>query len=228
MRVYIGSDSRERRAYAVAEKSLRRRASIPVEVTPLCANRLAATGLLNRPTDHRGGLYDLHSNAPASTEFAISRFLVPHLAQAGWVLFVDSDVVFLADVAELFALADPQYAVMVVKHRYEPATGTKMDGQVQTAYPRKCWSSVMLVNASHPANDRLSLWDVNQRPGRYLHGFGWLNDREIGCLPREWNWLVGETPMPLEPKLAHFTAGTPDMPGLEGCAHADIWLKEAQ
>lgn len=41
---------------------------------------------------------------------------MPHLAQTGWALFVDSDVVFLDDVAELFDQVDDSKAVMVVKH----------------------------------------------------------------------------------------------------------------
>lgn len=140
--------------------------------------------------DARGQLYDLPSNAPCSTEFAISRFLVPILCQQGWALFVDCDVVFLGDVAELFALADPSKAVMVVKHAPLVEVGTKMDGQAQVGYTRKNWSSVMLFNCDHPANRRLSLADVNERPGRDLHALYWLHDEEIGALPAAWNWLV--------------------------------------
>jgi lipopolysaccharide biosynthesis glycosyltransferase len=123
----------------------------------LNAERLAADGLLRRMQDRRGGIYDLPSNAPCSTDFAISRFLVPKLAQTGWALFVDSDVVFMDDVAQLFEQADANKAVMVVKHS-QPETGDKkMDGQTQTHYARKNWSSVMLWNCWHPANQRLSL-----------------------------------------------------------------------
>lgn len=228
MKVYIGHDPREDVAYRVAEASLRRRASGPVQVTPLRAEHLAAVGMLQRPTDARAdgdrpARYDLISNAPMSTEFAISRFVVPHLAQTGFALFVDADVLFLADVAELFALADPMKAVQVVKHDHRPMTGVKMDGQTQTAYPRKNWSSVMLWNCDHPANRRLSLHDVNHRRGLELHGFYWLHDAEIGELPPEWNWLVGEQPRPDVPKIAHFTNGTPNMQGREKSPHADIW-----
>jgi hypothetical protein len=227
MKVFIGADPREQGAYEVAEKSLRRRATVPLEVTPLSLERLAAFGMLNRLVDRRGGIYDLTSNAPAATEFAISRFLVPHLAQTGWALFVDCDVIFLADVAELMTYADESKAVHVVKHNYQPKTGLKMDGQVQTTYPRKAWSSVMLWNCDHAANRRLTLHDVNTRRGIELHGFYWLHDNEIGELPGEWNWLVGEQSMPNNPKLAHFTLGTPNMPGHEDGPHADIWLEEA-
>ena len=222
MRVYIGFDPREQDAYDVAVRSLRRHSPAAI-VTPLRADRLAQGGLLRRPTDTRGLIWDLPSNAPCSTEFAISRFLVPLLAQTGWVLFVDCDVVFQADVADLFALADPTKAVMVVKHPPLLAVSPKMDGQAQVVYDRKNWSSVMLWNCDHPANARLSLVDVNERPGRDLHRLYWLADSEIGELSPAWNWLVGERPQPENVGIAHFTNGGPFLPGWEGGPHDDIW-----
>jgi hypothetical protein len=222
VKVYLGYDARETQGYAVACRTLIKHAHHPVTITPLNASRLAENGLLRRPTDARGQRYDILSNAAMSTEFAISRFLVPFLAQTGWALFADCDVVFKADVDELFALADPKYAVMCVKHDFDSLTGTKMDGQVQSAYPRKLWSSVMLWNCDHPANKRLSLTDVNERPGRDLHAMYWLHDSEIGELPAEWNWLVGLQPKPESPKLAHFTLGTPDL-GVPELPEHKIW-----
>ena len=55
-------------------------------------------------------------------------------------------MLFLDDPAKLFALADDQFAVMVVKHDHQPTETTKMDGQLQTVYARKNWSSVILWN----------------------------------------------------------------------------------
>lgn len=227
MKVYLGYDSREPRAYQVAESSLRANASRPVTVTPLNAQRLAENGLLRRPTDLRGQRYDIPSNAPASTEFAISRFLVPFLAQTGWALFADSDVVFLGDIAELFNLADPSKAVMCVKHGAQEAAATKMDGQVNASYPRKNWTSVMLWNVDHPANKRLSLVDVQERRGFDLHQLYWLHDSEIGDLSAEWNWLVNVNPKPANPKIAHFTNGGPFLSGWQGAEHDEIWHRAA-
>lgn len=234
MKVFIGYDDAEPQAYDLAVASLRGRASIPVDVTPLDARRLAEHGLLRRTIDKRqgpsgrGGHYDFASNAPASTDFAISRFLVPILAQSGWALFCDCDVVALADIAELEQIADPRYAVMCVQHQYQPRAGFKMDGQAQTRYPRKNWSSVMLFNCDHPANRRLSLVDVQERRGFDLHQFYWLNDAEIGALPAEWNWLVGEQERPATPKIAHFTLGGPFTPGWLGGAYDSLWHEEQQ
>lgn len=228
MKVFIGYDQGEQVAYQVAVKSLLAHSSQPVEVTPLEIDRLADFGLLRRPTDRRGSIYDIHSNAPCSTDFAISRFLVPHLAQTGWALFVDCDVVFMDDIAKLFALADPDKAVMVVKHQMQVETSTKMDGQLQTVYPRKNWSSVLLYNCDHPANRRLSLQDVNERPGRDLHRFYWLHDAEIGELPAEYNWLVNVQPKPAAPKIAHFTLGGPFTPSWSAQPNDEIWLEASR
>lgn len=226
MKVFIGHDRREQAAYDVAVRSLCAH-RWDAEVIPLHLDRLASVGLLRRAMDSRGQLYDLPSNAPCSTEFAISRFLVPILCQSGWALFVDCDVVFLGDVAELFALADPSKAVMVVKHD-QVGGGLKMDGQEQTKYARKNWSSVVLWNCDHPANRRLSLQDVNERPGRDLHAFYWLADSEIGELPTAWNWLVNVEDTPTHPKIAHFTEGGPFTAGWRGAEHDDIWLRASR
>ena len=220
MKVYIGYDSSEDEAYKVAVKTLAAHSAIVPE--PLEINRLSATGLMNRSVDNRGQKYDLPSGAPCSTEFAASRFLVPIICQTGWALFTDCDVVFLADPAELMKWADPGKAVYVVKHKHDGA-GTKMGGMVQTAYPRKNWSSVMLFNCDHPANRRLSLRDVNERPGRDLHAFYWLHDSEIGELPAEWNWLVNVNETPEQPKIAHFTNGGPWIGGWHPAPHDAIW-----
>lgn len=224
-RVYIGHDRREIAAYTAAVKSLCAQ-SPAAQITRLDATRLFDAGMLRRPQDQRGTItYDIISNAPQATEFAISRFLVPHLAHEGWALFTDCDVVFLRPIEELFRLADPRYAVMVVKHPALPVEGVKMDGQPQVAYARKNWSSVVLWNCDHPANRRLSLQDVNQRPGRDLHRFYWLADEEIGALPPEWNWLVGVQLEPANLAIAHFTLGGPWLPNWVPAPGDDLWLQ---
>lgn len=226
MKVFVGHEPREQAAYDVAVNSMLWRASGPVDVTPLNRDRLERCGLLRRPTDLRGSMYDLTSNARCATGFAISRFLTPILAQTGWALFIDCDVVFLDDVADLFALADPSKAVQVVKHDAEHKTQWKMDNQRQTSYERKNWSSVMLFNCDHAGNRRLTLEGVNHSRGIDLHQFSWLHDSEIGDLPPEWNWLVGVQPKPAVPRLAHFTLGGPFLPGWEPKEHDEIWTAE--
>lgn len=226
LRVYIGWDERqvEAEAYNVAASSAR---EFGCQVIQLREDVLRSWGVLTRPLDRRGSMWDLNSSAPQSTSFAITRFAVPLLAHDGWALFADGDVVFLSDPHPILDLRDPSKAVMVVKHAAMQLAGTKMDGQQQTSYHRKLWSSVCFYNCGHPANRRLNLTMLNQWPGRELHAFNWLADDEIGELDARWNWLVGIVPKPVDPVIAHFTNGTPNMPGHEDDEHAEIWLQRA-
>jgi hypothetical protein len=226
VRIFIGWDEREQEAYRVAERSACRFGHDPVA---LREDRLRKAGLFTRPVDRRDvQAYDILSNAPQSTEFANSRFLVPILGHDGWALFTDCDVIFLRDPNELVEFIDPSKAVLVVKHENLPiGDALKMDRQQQTAYRRKNWSSVALWNCSHPANARLNLTTINQWPGRDLHAFGWLADEEIGELPPQWNWLVNVQPMPDNPAIAHFTLGGPYLKDWPGAEHDDLWLNAA-
>ncbi len=140
---------------------------------------------------------------------------------------VDCDVVFMRNPHLLEKYIDPDKAVMVVKHPPLGETGKmKMDGQIQTSYARKNWSSVMVFNVDHPSNDALTVEMVNTLPGRDLHRFCWLEDDEIGELPPEWNFLVGHTDTNIDPKIVHFTDGTPGMHGFRNVAYAEEWRAE--
>ncbi len=191
--------------------------------------KLVDQGLLSsRPIDHRGlQHYDLVSNALQSTDFAISRFLTPILCQSGYALFVDCDVVFLSDPRAMLYATKAQYAVSVVKHGAISGT-LKMVNQRQEPYPRKLWSSVMLFNCDHPANRRLSIRDVNERPGRDLHRFYWLADNEIGALDMRWNWLVDVQPRPPGVGIAHMTLGGPWLDGWQGGSFDEEWKAAAE
>ena len=224
--VYIGYDSREPVAYEVCKHSILKHASKPVNIQPLKLDKLQKQGLLPRPLEKKDGRwFDPVSNAYASTEFSISRFLPFLMQQEGWAVFMDCDMLFLGDIYDLLKEADSRYAVQCVQHDYIPQEDTKMDGQVQDAYFRKNWSSFFLFNASHEANQRLELVDINVRPGRELHRFYWLHDREIGPLQAGWNWLVDVQPKPEPLYNAHFTLGGPWFPGWEPKQHDELWLE---
>lgn len=225
MKVFIGWDDREPIACHVASASLYNTSELENEW--LRIDRLRDVGLLNRLVDKRGQGYDLISNAPVSTDFAISRFLTPILCQSGWALFTDCDVLFMRDVHELLDIADRRYAVMCVKHQHIPTETTKMDNQAQTFYARKNWSSVMLFNCDHPTNRRLTLHDVNTRKGLDLHQLYWCDDDEIGALPPEWNWLVNVQDKPANPAIAHYTLGGPWFHDWQPRPHDDLWLDAA-
>jgi len=225
--IFIGYDEREAAAYRVCERTLIRRSDSPLHVQPLKSDPLRQAGFFSR-TWHEveGQRIDDGDGRPFSTDFAFTRFLVPALMRyRGWALFVDCDFVFMADVGEIFACRDESRAVMVCQQRHEPREAIKMDGQVQTTYPRKNWSSLMLWNCGHPANRVLTTEAVSGWPGAWLHGFSWLKPEEIGDLPHEWNWIDGVTKG--EPKAIHYTTGGPWFSDRQDVAHADRWRREA-
>ena len=219
-RVFVGWDSREDIAYQVCRYSLLRRASVPIEVIPLRQEELRAQGLYWRERDPL-----------ASTEFTYTRFLVPHLAGFdGWALICDCDFLWLADIADLLPLIDDRAAVMCVHHHHNPPEAVKMDGAVQTRYPRKNWSSLMLFNCAHQAVRALTPEVVSRESGAYLHRFQWLADSLIGALPETWNWLEGWSPR-LDsgtPKVVHFTRGGPWFANCQDVAFAGLWHAERQ
>lgn len=231
--VWIGFDGREAPAFAVARASARNCTITPLPIYGVELESLQRLGLYRRPTSVREGpmggtiLWDNISDAAMSTEFAVTRFLTPHLAKhEGWAMFMDCDMLVRRNLSRLFELADSSKAVMCVQHPEMPRRGWKMDEQPQQPYARKNWSSVMLFNCAHPANQRLTVEMINELPGRDLHRFCWLEDDEIGALPPEWNWLVGYSDPEIDPAIVHFTDGYPLMPGYEDCAYADEWREE--
>lgn len=225
--IYIGFDPREVDACKVAHHSLHRHMTESIPVHSLVLGELTARGLYKRPVEYRNGrMWDTISDAPMSTQHANARFLVPHLAKAGWALFMDGDMLVRGDISKVFEGLDENKAVYCVQHYYIPVNKTKMDNQLQLLYRRKNWSSFVLFNCAHEANNGLTLDLINTVPGRDLHRFCWLDDSEIGELDHKWNFLVGHSDPKIDPAVVHFTEGVPDMPGYENVAYADEWRAE--
>jgi lipopolysaccharide biosynthesis glycosyltransferase len=202
--VFIGYDPRERAATNVLIDSLYQHSSRPLAITPIVTPQLEAQGLYRRERDPR-----------QSTAFSFTRFLVPHLmGYRGWAIFMDCDMLCRGDIARLWELRDERYAVMCVQHEHVPNETTKFLGEVQSPYPKKNWSSLMLINTARCT--ALSVDYVNQASGLELHRFHWLaGDHEIGALPADWNHLVDVQPHPTAsaedggPTLLHWTLGGP-------------------
>lgn len=216
--IYVGWDSREDIAYQVCEHSIYRRTRSDIRVIPLKQSELRESGTYWRDIDKL-----------ASTEFTFTRFLVPYLNEyKGWAVFCDSDMVFLMDAKNLFNNLDDTKAVYCVQHNYNPPEGLKMDGQLQTQYPRKNWSSMMIFNCSHPSCKQLDLQTVNTATGAYLHRFAWCTDAEIGVLGPEWNWLVGHYKEGTDgyPQILHYTEGGPWFENMRECEYDHIWKRE--
>ena len=220
MKVFVGYDSREDIAFKTCKQSILDASKYPnsVEVIPLKIDDLRKSGIYEREEDKLG-----------STEFTFTRFLIPELTNfKGWALFMDCDMILTTDIKELFDQADDKYAVMCVHHDYKVKEEFKMDGQKQTIYPRKNWSSVMLFNCEHPSNKALTQDLVNNPEinGAYLHRFSWLKDEEIGELDHTWNYLVGVYDDIEKPKLIHYTEGGPWFENYRNCEFHELWKKE--
>jgi hypothetical protein len=216
LHIYIGYDPRESVAFHVLSHSLLRRSSIPISIVPLVQSQLRSVYRRSRgPTE--------------STEFSLTRFLVPALSDyRGWSVFMDCDMLCRVDISGLMKEMERQAdkAVLVCKHDYVPKTERKFLDQVQTRYARKNWSSLMLFN-----NERcrsLSADYVNSASGLDLHRFAWTEDRAIGELALEWNWLVGEYPHNTAAKIAHFTLGGPYFEAYRDCDYAGEWFAESE
>lgn len=216
LRIAIGFDSKETQAAHVLAHSIRSRSSIPVSFIFLDRENLR-------------GIYDRPRGEFESTDFSISRFIVPYLCNyEGWAVFMDCDMLCLGDVVELaryMTLASRwNQAIQVVKHDYVPRETVKFLNQAQTKYERKNWSSMMIFN--NPMCRNLTREFVNIQPGLWLHRFGWVSDDHIGSIPNVWNYLVGEDNQcdPNEARLVHFTNGGPWF-GYEN-EFSELWRKE--
>ena len=209
IKIVIGFDQRESVAYHTFCQSIIEKVSSPVSFMPLAINNLS---------DYK----ETHSDK--SNDFIYSRFLTPYLNQFnGWAIFADGDMICQADIKELWDLRDDTKALLVVKHDYQTKAHRKYLGNINENYPRKNWSSVILWNCGHPKHKILTPQFIANQTGKYLHRFTWLNDDEIGELPKEWNWLAIEYPENKEAKLIHYTLGTPCFEDYKNTEMAELW-----
>jgi hypothetical protein len=205
-KIFIGYDPTQDIAYEVLTYSLEKHTSEPLEIQKIDAD------------DIPGG-WEREQDPLQSTPFTYTRFLVPYLmGYEGIALFMDSDMLALGDISEVFKLPMEGLTLRVRQHDYNPEATVKMGGKVQTAYPRKNWSSLMLMDCS-----KLGVWTketVQTQTGAFLHRFETIPDEEIGDIPEEFNQLdhmFGDT------KLLHYTSGGPWLPGCEDASHGDLW-----
>lgn len=198
--IFIGYDPRERVAVNVLIDSLYQHSSMPLAITPLVTSQLESERLYWRKRDPK-----------QSTAFSFTRFLVPHLRDyTGWSIFMDCDMLCRGDIKALWEQRDNAYAVMCVQQEHVPVETVKFLGEVQSAYPKKNWSSLMLFNCSRCTT--LTPDYVNTASGLDLHRFHWLgSDQEIGALQGSWNHLVDvqDPSQAVTSPLLHWTLGGP-------------------
>ena len=212
--IFVGYDTKEKMAFNVLSYSILKNSSQPVAITPIYLENIKDTFVRER-------------NSLSSTEFSFSRFIIPHLMNyQGWALFMDCDMLMQADIAELWRLRDDKYAVQVCKHDYIPKSQTKFLGQTQTVYPKKNWSSFMLMNCKKCTT--LTPDYVNKASGLELHQYKWLESEDlIGDLPLEWNWLADEYEYKTGVKNIHYTEGGPWFSDYNRCDYSQEWWEYA-
>jgi len=213
IKIFIGYDPREKVAYHTLVQSIIENASEPVSISPIAKK-------------HLGNIYQRTRTVKESTEFSLTRFLTPYLSGFdGWSIFMDCDMIVTSDIKTLWGLRDDKYAVMCVKHDYTPSSERKFLDQIQTVYPKKNWSSVMLFNNAKCTSLTPEL--VQYEDGLFLHQFKWLeSDDLIGEIPHTWNFLVGEEEKLNNgklPDLIHYTLGGPYFEDYKGCDYEEVW-----
>lgn len=213
--LFSGFDTREAVGYHTFSASVIDKASHPVGIFPLHLSMLPF---------YKGGERD------GTNAFIYSRFLIPYMmGYKGFAIFVDgADMIVRGDIAELDALCDPWKAVQVVKHDYKTKHPRKYVGTGMEAdnrdYERKNWSSVMIINCGHYNWARITPETIDKMSGADLHRFAFIDERFIGELPKEWNWLCDEYGPNPDAKLLHWTAGIPGFPHYKDAPHADEWF----
>ena len=217
IKIFIGYDPREKVAYHTLVQSIIENASEPVSISPIAKK-------------HLGNIYQRTRTVKESTEFSLTRFLTPYLSGFdGWSIFMDCDMIVTSDIKTLWGLRDDKYAVMCVKHDYTPSSERKFLDQIQTVYPKKNWSSVMLFNNAKCTSLTPEL--VQYEDGLFLHQFKWLeSDDLIGEIPHTWNFLVGEEEKLNNgklPDLIHYTLGGPYFDDYKECDYEEVWEEYA-
>ena len=229
--IFIGYDDRQPRAYEVCKQSIIRNASGPVDIYPLDHKDLRRKGLFWREwvVDGKTGVYrDKIDNLPFSNQFSHTRFLVPEYAK--WLginqrllMFVDLDFVFFSDIYELFGRCSSHSKTLwCVKHDYNPSSDEKMDHQVQTKYPKKLWSSLMVFNQKHR---QLTVEEVNTFTSSNLHRLTWVMDEDIGEISESWNFIPNHSENNVDYiDGIHFTEGLPNLHGYETSKFSQYYI----
>lgn len=239
--IFIGYDDREHIPFQVAKHSIGKLATVPVVVHKLDHLELRTKQLFDREwfIEANGQYVDKIDQKPFSTQFSFTRFLVPELwrglsdpSKSPLVMFVDCDFVWVKDIGLMFQEIEEKRMrnnksapVYCVQHDYAPKNTIKMDNKKQEKYNFKLWSSMMVFDMAHSANECLIPELVNHESGRFLHSFGWLPEpHKIGTITEQWNFIPSHSEKNTgNIGAVHYTEGGPNFPHLRQCRYSSIW-----
>jgi hypothetical protein len=212
LKIFIGYDLEKEDCYNVCRFSLLKRTD-DVEIIRI-GNSILSNDIWYRK-----------KNNLETTEFSICRFLTPFLSEyKGISIFMDDDFLWRCDIKSILDYFDSSKAVMVCQHDYVPKYTTKWLNNKQTVYEKKNWSSLMMFNNEHPDCLKLSVENVNEQTGLWLHQFKWTDN--VGAIPLSYNFLVGEYKEYKNINAFHFTNGCPIFDDCKTQDFAEEWLND--
>ncbi len=219
LRVYNGYDPREAIGTWVWQHSVLKRTTTPIEFVNLDKRTL-------------GSVYPNLFAQNGTNQFAFSRFACADLSgnSGGPVIFADgADMICLTDLSTILNEVEFGKAVFLVKRPDYVATPIKYLGSemeaTNTNYPRKQWSSFMVIQPSHMSWKRIK-WNTVEP--KYWQELGWLKDNEIGELDSSWNRVVDEGDPVEDAKIVHYTLGIPALCAYRNTPGNDLWFAEAR
>jgi len=241
--VFIGYDPREQDAYDVCCHTIKEETNYyKVHLHKIDHLDLRKKDLFWRKwsIDEKGQYWDELDAKPFSTEFSFTRFLVPEMCKqekikSQFVLYIDCDFMFRRGLDKLFDHiesidkksrdAKALFCVPFDDKNFIKVNTSKlkMDGKLQTMYPRKFWSSFTLWNLHHPKTKMMDVERVNLSKGKDLHSFEWIEDNEIEAVSPAWNYISGISDKYTIPFAVHFSEGGPWHQGKQDVPYADEW-----
>jgi hypothetical protein len=206
LRIFIGTDETQIVAHEVLAYTIRKHASVPVDVTPMLDVPVRL------PKDP--------ANNPR-TGFSFYRYKIPELCgYRGRALYLDPDMLALGDVAELATLPFGAHSVLCTN---QPAPPKRWEGDPK--FRPGLHSAVMLLDCS-----RLR-WKLDEivdglDEGRYtyaqLRDLSVFDSDEVGAtIPTAWNHL--EHYEPGVTRLVHFTVVHTQPWKTDGNPLDDLW-----
>ena len=212
MRIFIGHDSRY------------------TDSTKVCAQSIkyywpeADITWLDKAALIKSGIYGREDVEGESTEFSFTRFYVPLLCNyKGIAMFCDNDFLWKCDPRQIRKYVNQGQPMAVVKHDDYEAEGNKMDGVQNKSYPKKNWSSLMLFRCNQFEKKLTKEYLDNATPAQ-LHEFHFLNENNIGSIPKEFNCLVGHYDLE-GAKALHYTNGGPWFDSYKDAEASEEWWR---